>query len=124
MTKQYVIQCNRGSYYCGPNKDYVYKVDQWNNLISKATVFSSLEEARDIVKNIKKIYIINRFYIREYIPATVGSDVQSEKQNVINDLQEVVDRIDNFFCLTCTDVKDFKSSIEKALKFIKENVND
>lgn len=122
MTKQYVIQCNFGSYYCGPNKDYVYKMGYWNNLLSKATVFSSLEEARDIVKNVKNVYLDNRFYIREYIPATVGNVVQSEKQSVINDLQEVVDRIDNTPLII--NVNGFKPSIEKALKFIKENVND
>lgn len=123
MTKQYVIQCNLGSYYCGPNKDYVFKMGYWNNLLSKATVFSSLEEAKDIVKNVKNIYLDTSFYIREYIPATVGSVVQSEKQSVINDLQEVVDRIDNVL-ITYNNVNGFKPSIEKALKFIKENVND
>lgn len=123
MTKQYVIQCNHGSYYCGPIQDYVYKMGHWSNLLSTATVFSSLEEARDIVKNVKNVYGSNSFYIREYIPATVGSIVQSEKQDVINDLQEVVDRIDNT-PYNYINVNGFKPSIEKALKFIEENVND
>ena len=117
---QYVIRCNFNSYYTGPNTNYVFRMGYWSIFLNKATVFDCLEQAKDIHKNLKNIYPDSRFLILEYIPATTGKVILSEKDMLIEDLQEVVDRIDNT-PYNYPNVKVFKLSIEKALKFIKEN---
>jgi hypothetical protein len=120
---QYVIRCKWGNYYTGPNTNYVWRLGYWSVSFNNATVFNCLEQAKDIHKNVKDTYPHSQFLILEYIPATTGKVILSEKDMLIEDLQEVVDRIDNT-PYNYPNVKVFKPSIEKALKFIKENIND
>lgn len=120
---QYVIRGSFGSYYTGPNTNYVYRMGYWSASLNKATVFDCLEQTKDISKNLMDTYPYSRFLILEYCPATTGKIVLSEKDTLINDLQEVVDRIDNT-PYNYPNVKVFKPSIEKAIKFIERNVND
>ena len=120
---QYVIRCNFGSYYTGPNTDYVFRMGYWSVSLNKATVFDCLEQAKDIHKNLKDGYPLSRFLVLEYCPATTGKVVLSEKDMLIEDLKEVVARIDNT-PYNVPNVTGFKPSIEKAIKFIERNVND
>ena len=114
---QYVIISNQATYYCGPNKDYVYRMGHWTNSLDKATVFTSLKEAKDIFKNVKNDYLSNSFCIVEYNPPTLGKVVIHEKETVLNNLRFVRDSVlnpDSYY----------RDLITTAIDYIKENVND
>ena len=121
---QYVIRCNIGSYYTGPNTDYVFRMGYWNASLNQATVFTCLEQAKDIHKNLKVTYPHSRFLVLEYCPATTGKIVLSEKDMLIENLQEINNRI-NSGNMTWGQVQNgISPTINSAIKFIERNVND
>ena len=121
---QYVIRCNFGSYYTGPNTNYVYRMGYWSASLNKATVFNCLEQAKDIHKSLKDVYSESRFLILEYCPATTGKVVLSEKDMLIENLQEINNRI-NSGNMTWGQVQNgISPTINSAIKFIERNVND
>jgi hypothetical protein len=122
---QYVIKCRWGSYYTGPNTNYVFKMGYWNASLNKATVFDCLEQAKDIYKNLKDVYPHSRFLILEYCPATTGKVILSEKDTLIEALQEINNRINSGDMMWYQVIQGISPNNQFGkFKFIKENVND
>jgi hypothetical protein len=121
---QYVIRCNAGSYYSGPNTDYVYRMGYWGISINKVTVFDCLEQAKDILKNLKKIYTDSQFLLLEYCPATTGKVILGEKNMLIEDLMLIKDAINSGDMKLGGIIKGVPRTIDSAIKFIERNVNE
>jgi hypothetical protein len=121
---QYVIRCNAGSYYTGPNTNYVWRFGYWSSLLKNATVFDCLEQAKDIRKNVKDVYPHSRFLILEYCPATTGKVILSEKDTLIEDLKLINDSINSGDVKLGGIIKGIPRTINSAIKFIERNVNE
>ena len=122
---QYVInECKFGSYYTGPNTDYIYRVGYWSVSLNKATVFDCLEQAKDIHKSLKNIYPDSRFLVLEYCPATTGKVVLSEKDMLIEDLLKINNMINSGNMMWNQVMQGISPTINSAIKFIERNVNE
>lgn len=125
---KYVIRYTNSAflsvYYTGPQSYYVYETSQWDFSFNKATIFDTLEQARDFYNKVKSSFIIGSFSILEYHPATVGNVVLSEKDMLISDLQEIVHCIDDGrFGVSWRKIEGIVPTINSAIKFIERNVN-
>jgi len=124
MTMKYVIKCET-SYYVGPSTGGINKrLDYWNVFLEKATVFASLNQAKDMYNNIKKIYPDVWFTIFEYNPPTLGKIVINEKEALIADLKLIKDEIESGNIQLDGVIKEIPQKINSVIKFIERNVND
>lgn len=124
MTMKYVIKYD-SSYYGGPSTGgIVVGSGYWKQFIDEATVFGSLNQAKDMYNNIKKIYPDRRFSIFEYNPPTLGKRVISEKETLIADLKLIKDEIESGDIQLGGVIKGIPRTINSVIKFIERNVND
>jgi hypothetical protein len=121
---QYVIQCrNTRTYYTGPCQKYLDGF-WWNSLLTKATVFDTLEQAKDMHKILKGTYYNSWLNIFEYNPPTLGKVVLNEKNTLISDLELIKDAINSGDMKLGGIIKGVPRTIDSAIKFIERNVNE